>query len=374
MDGLNRRQFLRTTGGCCALLVGEMCLSPLVFADDGNSKYTIEARHWESLENARVRCKLCPRECIVDDLEKGYCGVRENQGGKYWSRVYGRLCSRNIDPIEKKPLFHFLPGTSAFSIATVGCNVNCKFCQNWQISQVGPGQVDEIHVPPDLVAESAARWQAPTIAYTYSEPVIFFEYMYDSAVEGHKQGIRSVMITNGYIQEQPMKDLCAVLDAVKVDLKAFTETFYREQVTGELKPVLDTLVRLKSWGMWTEIVYLMIPTLNDQPNDLRAMCRWIVQELGTDVPVHFTRYHPEYLLMNLPITPLSTMETAYKIAKDAGIHFAYLGNVPPHDAESTYCPSCHARLIHRRGFTIQQNRIVRNSCPDCGTTIPGIWT
>jgi len=374
MDGMNRRQFLKTTGGFCALCAGGMCWSPLVFADDDNARYTIEARHWESLENARVRCKLCPRECTVDDLEKGYCGVRENEGGKYWSRVYGRLCSRNIDPIEKKPLFHFLPGTSAFSIATVGCNVNCKFCQNWQISQVGPGQVDEVYVPPDMVAESAARWQAPTIAYTYSEPVIFFEYMYDSAVEGHKRGIRSVMITNGYIQEKPMKDLCAVLDAVKVDLKAFTETFYRDQVTGELKPVLDTLVRLKSWGMWTEIVYLMIPTLNDQPDDLRAMCRWIVQELGPDVPVHFTRYHPEYLLMNLPITPLSTMETAYKIAKDAGIHFAYLGNVPPHDAESTYCPNCNARLIHRRGFTIQQNRIVRNSCPDCGTTIPGIWT
>jgi pyruvate formate lyase activating enzyme len=374
MSDMDRRHFLKTAGGLCAAAAGGMCLAPLTFAKDDDSKYTIEARNWEALENRRVQCKLCPRECKVDDLERGYCGVRENQGGKYWSRVYGRLCSRNIDPIEKKPLFHFLPGTTAFSIATVGCNVNCKFCQNWQISQVGPGQVDEIYAPPGVIAETAARYNTPTIAYTYSEPVIFSEYMYDSAVEGHKHGIRSVMITNGYIQEKPMQDLCGVLDAVKVDLKAFTEKFYQDQVSGELKPVLDTLVRLKSWGMWTEIVYLMIPTLNDQPDDLRAMCQWVVQELGPDVPVHFTRYHPEYLLMNLPITPLSSMETAYQIARDAGIHFVYLGNVPAHKAESTYCPNCGTRLIHRQGFTILQNRISGNSCPDCGATIPGIWT
>ena len=338
-----------------------------------DSRYSVPARHVDTLENRRVKCKLCPRECVVDDLEKGYCGVRDNQGGTYYSRVYGRLCSRNIDPIEKKPLFHFLPGTTAYSIATVGCNVNCKFCQNWQISQVGPGQVEEVYMPPNDIVEDAIRWQAPTISYTYSEPVIFFEYMYDTAAEGKKQGIRSVMVTNGYIQEQPMQELCQVLNAVKVDLKAFTETFYHEQISGELKPVLDTLVRLKGWGMWTEIVYLMIPTLNDQPKDLEAMCKWIVFELGPDVPLHFTRFHPEYLLMNLPVTPLSSLETGYKIAKDAGIHYVYLGNVPAHQAESTYCPECNTRLIHRQGFTIIQNQIVNNSCPKCGHQIPGIW-
>ena len=370
---MDRRRFLKSTGGCLAAIGGGMCLSPVLLASKDDPRYTVKARYVETLEHRKVRCKLCPRECVVDDLEIGYCGVRENQGGTYWSRVYGRLCSRNIDPIEKKPLFHFLPGTTAFSIATVGCNVNCKFCQNWQISQVGPGQVDEIYASPATIAEVAGRQACKSIAYTYSEPVIFYEYMYDTAAEGHDHGVRSVMITNGYIQEKPMQELCQVLDAVKVDLKAYTETFYRDQVSGELKPVLDTLVRLKNWGIWTEIVYLVIPTLNDQTEDLRAMCRWIVQELGPEIPVHFTRYHPEYLLLNLPITPLSTLENAYNIAKDAGIHHVYLGNVPTHHAESTYCSHCEERVIHRRGYTIMENRIINNKCPDCGHTIPGIW-
>ena len=251
MSDCDRRQFLRAAGGCLAALGGGMCLAPVVLAADDDPRYTVKARHVEEMDYRRVRCKLCPRECVVDDLEKGYCGVRDNEGGTYWSRVYGRLCSRNIDPIEKKPLFHFLPGTAAFSIATVGCNVNCKFCQNWQISQVGPGQVDEIYAPPKAIVDTAVRYNTPSIAYTYSEPVIFYEYMYDCAAEGKQRGIRSVMITNGYIQEQPMRELCDVLDAVKVDLKAFTEKFYQEQVSGELKPVLDTLVRLKQWDMWT---------------------------------------------------------------------------------------------------------------------------
>jgi pyruvate formate lyase activating enzyme len=373
MDVMDRRRFLKATGGCLAAMGGGVCLAKLAFSMDDDPRFSVEARHVETLEHRRVRCKLCPRECVVDDLEKGYCGVRENQGGTYYSRVYGRLCSRNIDPIEKKPLFHFLPGTRSFSIATVGCNVNCKFCQNWQISQVGPGQVDEIYMSPASIAEMAAHYNSRSIAYTYSEPVIFYELMYDTAAQGHKHGIRSVMITNGYIQEQPMKELCDVLDGVKVDLKAFTEKFYQEQVSGELQPVLDTLVRLKEWGMWTEIVYLMIPTLNDQPHDLKAMCKWIVRELGPEVPIHFTRYHPQYLLMNLPITPLSSLEAAYDIAKEAGIHYVYLGNVPQHRAESTYCPNCGQRLIHRRGFTIMENRISGNSCPNCGHAIPGVW-
>jgi pyruvate formate lyase activating enzyme len=373
MVKFGRRQFLKYTGGSLAAACCGLGWAQIASAAKDDSRYSVPARHVDTLENRRVKCKLCPRECVVDDLEKGYCGVRDNKGGTYYSRVYGRLCSRNIDPIEKKPLFHFLPGTTAYSIATVGCNVNCKFCQNWQISQVGPGQVDEVYMPPTDIVEDAIRWQAPTISYTYSEPVIFFEYMYDTAAEGRKKGIRSVMVTNGYIQEQPMQELCQVLDAVKVDLKAFTETFYQEQVSGELKPVLDTLVRLKGWGMWTEIVYLMIPTLNDQPKDLEAMCHWIMTELGPDVPLHFTRFHPEYLLMNLPVTPLSSLETGYKVAKDAGIHYVYLGNVPANQAESTYCPVCNTRLVHRQGFTILQNQIVNNSCPKCGNHIPGIW-
>jgi len=268
-------------------------------------EFLVEARYYDKLPHRKIKCRLCPRECEIDDLERGFCGVRENRGGTYYTLVHSRPCSWHVDPIEKKPLFHFLPGTNAFSIATVGCNIECKFCQNWQTSQIRPEQSLDYIMPPEVVAEAAKKSGSRTIAYTYTEPVIFYEYMDDCAVAGRKRGIKSVMISNGYIMPEPMRALCKQLDAVKIDLKAFTEKFYKMQM-GRLKPVLDTLELLRDVGIWYEIVYLVIPTLNDDPGELKAMCRWIHDQLGPDVPVHFSRFYPQYKLRNLPPTPIRT--------------------------------------------------------------------
>ena len=333
-----------------------------------------EAMFWEKLDQNRVKCVLCPRECEVADVERGYCGVRENQGGEYQTLVYGALCSANVDPIEKKPLFHYLPGTTAFSIATAGCNIECKFCQNWQISQFRPEQVRSTLVTPKRLIEACASRHSPTIAYTYSEPVIFYEYMHDTAAMAREYGIGSVMISNGYIQEKPLRQLCQQLTGVKIDFKAFTEKFYRESCAGELKPVLRVMELLKEIGIWFEMVVLVIPTLNDSPGEIEEMSRWVMKHLGPDVPMHFTRFHPTYRITNLPRTPISTLERCRQIAMDEGVHYVYAGNVPMHPGENTYCHSCQSELIRRVGFRVKANRIKDGKCPKCGTVIPGVWS
>jgi len=332
------------------------------------------AMFWEKLDENRVKCVLCPRECQVADVERGYCGVRENQVGEYQTLVYGALCSANVDPIEKKPLFHYQPGTTAFSIATAGCNIECKFCQNWQISQFRPEQVESVPIDPDrLIAACKAR-QSPTIAYTYSEPVIFYEYMHDTAALAREHGIGSVMISNGYIQEEPLRRLCRHLTGVKIDFKAFTEKFYAESCAGELKPVLKVLQVLKDIGIWLELVVLIVPTLNDSPDEIRRMGEWVIEHLGPDVPMHFTRFHPTYRVTNLPRTPVSTLERCRQIALDAGVRYVYAGNVPMHPGENTYCHNCQHELIRRLGFRVRFNRITAGKCPNCGTNIPGVWS
>lgn len=373
----SRRQFVKSTFQIC----GAGALLPVTMGQGNHSQVDkkatsnlTEARYYEKLPNRKIKCVLCPRECVIDDQETGYCGVRENHGGTYYTLVYGRPCSINNDPIEKKPLFHFLPGTNAFSIATVGCNVLCKFCQNWQISQARPDQVQSYDLPPDAIASYAKNYGARSIAYTYTEPVIFTEYMHDCAQAGHRFKVKSVMISNGYIQARPMKDLCRVLDAVKIDLKAFTQKFYKEMVSGELQPVLDTLILLIQEGVWTEIVYLIIPTLNDDPQELKQMCDWIAKELGPDVPIHFSRFHPQYRLKNLPPTPAKTLETARKIALDSGLNYVYIGNIPGHEAENTYCPNCKKMIVQRIGFQVlRQNIKATGICEFCSHKIAGIW-
>lgn len=358
-----RRHFIRQAGcALCALAWPARADAPLV-----------KARYYEKLPYRKIRCLLCPRRCVIDDLERGYCGARENRGGVYYSLVYGQVVSAHIDPIEKKPLFHFLPSADAFSIATAGCNVFCKFCQNWEISQSRPEQIPATFLPPPQLARLAKDKSCPVIAYTYNEPVVFTEYMYDVAGQGRSLGVRSVMISNGYIEPQPMRELCKVLHAVKIDLKAFTERFYKELVSGQLRPVLDTLVLLRKENMWTEIVYLVIPGQNDDSKELTGMCRWIAAELGPEVPVHFTRFHPMYRLANVPATPLATLTMARKIGLDAGLHYVYTGNIPGDEGENTYCPNCHKRVIHRFGYTILENRIDHGRCPDCRALLAGVW-
>lgn len=372
---MERRDFIKF-----AALAGFYHTCPLIQSIQGgqgsNSDEKLfirEARYYEKLAHKKIKCTLCPRECVIDDRERGYCGVRENRGGTYYTLVYARPCTYHVDPIEKKPLFHFHPGSLAFSIATAGCNLNCKFCQNWQISQVSPEQVRSIHLPPQKLALSAKNSGSLSIAYTYSEPTIFYEYMYDSVIAGHEQGVKSVVITAAYIAQKPLIELCKKVDAIKVDLKAFTDSYYKEVVNGELKPVLDALVTMKKSGTWTEIVYLVVPTLNDGENEIRALSKWIVKNLGRDVPIHFTRFHPQYILKNLPPTPLKTLERCKAIADSEGLHYVYIGNVPGHKAENTYCPSCGALILERMGFSICKKAFNRGNCPACNTAIAGVW-
>jgi len=331
------------------------------------------AKYYKKLDAGIVECLLCPRRCKVSDLERGYCGVRENIAGEYYTLVYSQVCSANIDPIEKKPFFHFLPGSTAFSIATAGCNMNCKFCQNWSISQFRPEDVNSSEMPPAECAEIAYDNKCLTIAYTYSEPTIFYEYMYDCAGEGRKLGIRSVVVTAGYIEKDPLLELIPLVDAIKIDLKAFTESYYKDICSSELQPVLNTLITIKESGTWLEIVYLMLPGLNDSPKEISDLCDWLLKNLGPDVPIHFTRFHPSYLLQNLPMTPLESLEQAHAIAKAKGLHYPYIGNVYGHDAENTFCHNCGDLLIGRQGFQITKNKLDKGKCPACQQIIPGVW-
>ena len=343
-------------------------------ADPVENDSAVEARFYEKLPNLKIRCQLCPRACIVDDGERGHCSVRENRAGTFYTLVHSRVCAAHVDPIEKKPLFHYLPGTTALSIATAGCNVNCKFCQNWNISQWRPEQTHSDFAPPRRIVAIARQSNCPTIAYTYGEPVVFAEYLMDTADAGHEAGIRSIVISNGYIQQEALNQAYGKMDAVKIDLKSFSESFYAKVVTGQLKPVLDTLVTLRAMGKWTEIVYLVVPTLNDSDAELRALAQWIKANLGADVPLHFTQFHPEYLLKNLPVTPVSTLERAKAIADAEGLHFVYIGNVPGHPAQNTCCPQCRKIVVERAGFTANRLLVRKDgACPYCLHPIPGIW-
>jgi pyruvate formate lyase activating enzyme len=372
---VNRRSFLRGTAGA-GLAIGVRLPSFCARLDAqaaGPNLSRVEARYYAKLPDREIECRLCPRFCRLGDKERGYCGVRENQGGTYYTLVYGKACTLNIDPIEKKPFFHVLPGTMALSMATAGCNVNCKFCQNWEISQVRPEQVEHFDLSPEMAAAKAAEAGCPSIAYTYSEPTVFFEYMYDTALRARRRGVRSLVVTGGHINPEPLADLLAVVDAIKVDLKGFSEGFYKTYVRGDLKPVLETIRTAAKSKVWLEIVYLVIPTLNDRPEDIREMARWVSNTAGADIPVHFSRFHPMYLMKNLPPTPLSTLEAARETALGQGLRFVYIGNVPGHAAESTYCPGCGQAAIRRVGYSIEAVRLKKGKCASCGTTIPGIW-
>ena len=322
---------------------------------------------------ATVQCELCPTACELADYQVGGCRTRINRDGKLYSLVYGRPCAVAVDPIEKKPFFHFLPATRAFSIATAGCVLGCKFCQNWQISQAAPGDVDSYDLPPADVVRQAAVYDCRSITYTYTEPTVFYEYMYDTAVIARKIGIRNTMHSCGYINEKPLRQLAKQLDAADIDLKAFTEDFYSRICGGRLKPVLDSLVTLRQEKVWLEITNLVIPTLNDDPVKIREMCQWIVKNLGPDVPVHFSRFAPMYKLKDLPPTPLATLEDARKVAMDAGVRYAYIGNIRS-DGENTYCHRCRKRIIERIGYFVKENHVVRGTCRFCGTAVPGVWS
>jgi pyruvate formate lyase activating enzyme len=372
---MKRRDFFKKAGAAGLTLgtgTGAALVHLYAFAETANLS-KVEARYYKKLPDNEIECQLCPRACRLGDKERGYCGVRENQDGTYYTLVYGKPCSVNVDPIEKKPFFHVLPGTAALSIATAGCNVNCKFCQNWEISQVRAEQVAAMDLPPEKVAALASANNCPSIAYTYTEPVVFYEYMYDTALAGRQLGRRNLVVTGGHINPAPLAELLQVVDAVKVDLKSFSPDFYKSYVRGELQPVLETIKAVAKSGCWLELVYLVIPTLNDRPEEIRKMSRWVAAEVGPDVPLHFSRFHPMYLIKNLPPTPLSTLEEARQAALGEGIHYVYIGNAPSLNAENTICPKCRNVIIERYAYSVRGRALDQGRCPICRTPIPGIW-
>ncbi|MBF0485394.1 MAG: AmmeMemoRadiSam system radical SAM enzyme [Candidatus Omnitrophica bacterium] len=321
----------------------------------------------------KVECELCPRHCRIEEGGRGNCRIRTNVGGKLYSLVYGKPCAVHIDPIEKKPFFHILPGSSAFSIATAGCNLHCKFCQNWEISQRPPEETQNMDLPPEEVVRQAMAHNCRSIAYTYSDPVVFYEYTYDTSSLAQKQGLLNVLVTAGYIEQKPLVELCKVIHAANVDIKSMSDDFYRNMSEATLKPVLDCVVTMKKMGLWVEITNLLVPTLNDSEKDIRSLCRWILQNGGADMPLHFSRFWPLHKLQNLPPTPVETLTRAWDIAKEEGLHYVYVGNVPSHPGNNTYCPNDGKLLIGRQGFEVTENHVIDGKCEYCGTQIPGIW-
>lgn len=332
-----------------------------------------EASWYRKLPEGRVECRLCPQACTVADMERGMCGVRENRGGTYVTLVHGLVAAVHVDPIEKKPFFHVMPGERAFSFSTAGCNVECKFCQNWELSQFRPEQVEAYELPPDALVKAAKQSGARLTAATYGEPVVFWEYVRDVATAARAAGLKPTVVSNGFIEEEPLREVLPTLAAMKVDLKSFSDAFYREQVRGRLQPVLDTLQVIRELGVWLEIVVLLVPTLNDSAAEIRGLTRWVRTTLGPDVPLHFTRFHPTYRLTDLPPTPVATLERAWNIGRESGLNYVYLGNVPGHPGENTVCPDCGEILIRRVGFRVIANALEGGACPACSRLIPGVW-
>jgi len=333
-----------------------------------------EAYLYERLENERVRCFLCNHRCLIKSGDKGVCGVRENRSGALVSLVYEKVIASHCDPIEKKPLFHFLPGTSSYSIATVGCNFRCLFCQNADISQM-PSDHNQIigeNMTPEKIVQDAVGTRSASISYTYTEPTIYFELAVDTARLAVSKGLKNVFVSNGYMTEQCLQDMYPDLHAANVDLKAFNDKFYKEQCGAKLQPVLKTLEIMKEMGIWLEVTTLLIPGLNDSMEELKELAQFIAG-LDPNIPWHISRFHPTYRLTNVRATPAEIIRSARDLGYEAGLRYVYTGNLPGDEGEKTFCHDCGELLIDRLGFHVSQNRIKKNHCPDCGAEIPGVW-
>ncbi len=335
-------------------------------------KWSKEAYYYAKA-NSTVQCLICPNECVLEPGDRSICRSKVNINGKLYTLAYGNPCAVHIDPIEKKPLFHFYPKSWIFSIAETGCNFRCLNCQNWEISQRRPEDVDFQELFPEDVIGAVKRFGLRFIAFTYSEPITFYEYMYDTARLAKEEGIKSVMVSNGYINREPLLELCKYIDAASLNLKSFSDRIYQCLNGGRLEPVLRTFKTLHEKGIWFEIINLVVPTYTDDPDMVKRMCEWILKELGPDYPLHFLRFFPRYKLKRLPATPISTLEKFRQIALSEGIHYVYIGNVPGHPGTNTYCHSCKKLLIKREGYYISEINIVNGRCKFCGTAIPGRW-
>ena len=344
-----------------------------------------EARLYEKLDQNKVQCHLCAHRCTIAEGKRGICQVRENRDGTLYTLVYGQAISQAIDPVEKKPLFHFHPGSTAFSFATVGCNFRCAFCQNWQISQLAreEGRICGHQASPDYLASAASHYGCKSIAYTYTEPTVFFEYAYDTALKAARWGIKNIYVTNGYMTEEMLDAFGSHLHAANVDLKSFRDEFYHKTCGARLQPVLDTLKAMKKRGIWVEITTLVVPGQNDSEEELQDIAQFVAQEVGVEVPWHVSRFHPDYQMQDgHHATPVSTLHRARELGQRAGLRYVYEGNipvlsgrdgVPSSEGENTLCYNCHNLLIQRYGFSVKKNVILPGSkCPFCGVTIDGV--
>ncbi len=333
-----------------------------------------EAWLYERLAGRKVRCYLCSHRCTIADGKVGICGVRQNEGGRLYTLVYGLAISQAADPIEKKPLFHFYPGSTSYSFATAGCNFRCLFCQNADISQISAEQgcVPGRYTPPQEIVTKAESYGCRSISYTYTEPTVFFEYARDTAVLARRAGLGNVFVTNGYMTGEMLETLYPFLDAANVDLKAFRDDFYRKQCGARLQPVLDSLKLMKQQGVWVEVTTLVIPGLNDDEGELRELAGFIATELGVETPWHVSRFHPTYKMLDRPSTPVATLEKAWTIGKESGLRYVYMGNVPGADGENTYCYNCGKLVIERWGFSVRQKHVREGKCAFCGAPLDGI--
>ena len=320
-----------------------------------------------------VVCDLCPRFCELAPGRRGDCRIRVNLDGKLTALTYGFPCAVHVDPVEKKPLFHFLPGTPILSIATAGCNLHCRNCQNWEISQANPEDLEATALPPDAVIALAKRTGCPSIAYTYTEPFAFFEYTLDTSVRAREAGLRNVLVTAGYVNEPPLRELARVTDAANIDLKFMNDRLYREVCDGALAPILKAIELTKSLGVWVEITNLVIPTLNDRDEDLRAVARWMLETLGPDTPLHYSGFHPQHRMRNLPPTPEDTLRRAREIGRTEGLRYVYAGNAMIENGETTFCPACHKPVLRRVRFEIAERHLVGSACGWCAEPLAGVW-
>lgn len=325
---------------------------------------------FDELPDKKVKCHVCSHRCTITEGKVGICRTRQNRNGKIYTLIYNVVSSEAVDPVEKKPLYHFLPGTLSYSLGSIGCNFRCEHCQNWNISQVNPEESYTMEITPEAAINRALAYGSKSISWTYNEPAIWHEYTFDSAVLAKKAGLKTVYVTNGYITPEALRRMAPYLDAYRVDIKSFSEDFYRKTCGARLAPVLESTNLARELGMHVETVTLIIPTKNDSPEEITQIVRWVHDNLGMDTPMHFTRFHPMYKMDGINPTPLDTLEMAYNIAKKEGMRFVYLGNVGGHKYENTYCPKCNALLIDRLGFRVGTVKIKDGKCPECGEMIP----
>ena len=365
---ITRRTFARQ--GSLALAAG--VIAPLSL--EGMKPAPKERLAMFQEESARgVICRICPNECNPKEGELSDCRNRVVRKSKLYTMAFGNPCAVNIDPVEKKPLYHFLPGSTAFSIATAGCNFACLNCQNWTISQTSPDKTKNYDMPPEDVVANAISGNCRSIAYTYSEPVTFYEYVYETSKLARAAGIKNIMVSNGYINKEPLKELCRYIDGANIDLKSFSDNTYLKLNGGKLQPVLDALKTYRDEGVWLEITNLVVPGWTDKEDEIGLMCRWLADNGFTDVPIHFSRFQPQYKLEHLPPTPTGILNTAAALAQKAGLKYIYIDNVPGTGIDDTVCPSCKQKVIERSGFRIVSDSLKNGKC-SCGTTIPGIWS